>query len=87
MSSASFFTHGVFGEAHKRAEDFCNNLSLSMAMSECALKMATAEKQYKMAILQNDNITAERKRLEIEACKISLQFTANFLDSVDEINK
>jgi len=87
MSSTSFFTCGVFGEAHKHAEDFYNNLLLSMAMSECVLKLTTAEKQYKTAILQNDNITAERKRLEIEACKLSLQFTANFLDNVDEINK
>tara|TARA_B100000287_G_scaffold434990_1_gene501300 strand:- start:504 stop:767 length:264 start_codon:yes stop_codon:yes gene_type:complete len=87
MNSSSFFSIGVFAKAQQNAEDFASNLLLAHTINECAFKLKRAEKEYEQALLKEDSLTAERKRLEIEACKLSLQFTANYLDNISEASK
>tara|TARA_R100000808_G_C2149131_1_gene157485 strand:+ start:1571 stop:1837 length:267 start_codon:yes stop_codon:yes gene_type:complete len=87
IAAPSFFTVGVFAESEQKAKEFASNLLLTHTVCECALKLEKAEREYEEAILQKDEMRAERKKLEIEACKVSLQFTANFFDALGEVGK
>jgi len=77
---------GPFAETRKNIDDFCHNLFLSHAMSECALQMARAEQEYKEAALKEDEDLMEQKKLEMQTYQSSLTLTAYMFDEVDEIS-
>lgn len=77
---------GPFAETRKNIDNFCHNLFLSHAMSECALQMAIAEQEYEDAVLKKDEDLMEQKKLEIQVYLSSLTLTAYMFDEVDEIS-
>jgi hypothetical protein len=77
---------GPFAETRKNLDDFCQNLFLSHAMSECALQMAIAEQEYEDAVLKKDEDLMEQKKLEMQTYQSSLTLTAYMFDEIDEIS-
>ena len=77
---------GPFAETRKNVDDFCHNLFLSHAMSECALKLFKVEKEYNEALLNQDDKLAAQKKLELQTYQSSLTLTAYMFDEVDEIS-
>ncbi len=76
---------GPFDRTRKNMDEFCHNLFISHAISECVEKLIEAEKQYDIAIANNDEILAKQKRVVLQTYQSSLQLTAHIYEEVDEI--
>tara|TARA_Y100001973_G_C4911342_1_gene191990 strand:- start:190 stop:399 length:210 start_codon:yes stop_codon:yes gene_type:complete len=67
-------------------DDFCQNLYLTYAMNECAMQLNKIQEEYNEALLCDDEVLAEQKRLQLQAYQSSLTLTAYMFDEVDEIS-
>lgn len=76
---------GPFDRTRKNVDEFCHNLFISHAISECVEKLIEVEKQYEKAIADNDEMLAKQKRVLLQTYQSSLQLTAHIYEEVDEI--
>ena len=76
---------GPFAKTRKDIDDFCHNLFLSYAMSQCAEEMIKVQKEYDEAIISEDVELIEKKRIELQTYQSSLTLTAYMFDEVDEV--
>jgi hypothetical protein len=87
MTSKPFSINcGPFAKVKEDCDNFCHNLYLSYAMTECATKMAKVEEEYNQAALVDDEEMMEKKKLELQAYKSSLLLTAHMLAEIDEVS-
>tara|TARA_R110002020_G_scaffold122664_1_gene278413 strand:- start:20 stop:280 length:261 start_codon:yes stop_codon:yes gene_type:complete len=77
---------GPFAETRRAMDEFCQNLYLTYAMNECAMRLEEIQREYNAALLQDDEVLVERKRLELQTFQSSLMLTAYMFDEVDEIS-
>tara|TARA_Y100001970_G_C13445126_1_gene467639 strand:- start:227 stop:487 length:261 start_codon:yes stop_codon:yes gene_type:complete len=77
---------GPFAQARADMDEFCHNLYLTYAMNECALQLTKLEEEYQEAIIKDNEILAEKKRLELQVFQSSLMLTAYMFDEVDEVS-
>tara|TARA_R100000664_G_C2634656_1_gene62552 strand:- start:175 stop:435 length:261 start_codon:yes stop_codon:yes gene_type:complete len=84
--SSSKITIGPFAETRQAMDDFCQNLYLTYAMNECAMQLNKIQEEYNEALLCDDEVLAEQKRLQLQAYQSSLTLTAYMFDEVDEIS-
>jgi hypothetical protein len=77
---------GPFAKTRKNVDGFCHNLILSNAMNECAHQLIKIEKEYHEAVLKDDELLMQQKKLEMQAYQSSLHLTAYMYDEVDEIS-
>lgn len=77
---------GPFAQTREDLNNFCHNLYLSYAMSECALQLKKVEQEYKEALLRDDEELIQEKKLQLQAYQSSLTLTAYMFDEVDEIS-
>ena len=76
---------GPFDRVRKNVDEFCHNLFISHAISECVEKLIEIEKQYNEAIAEKNDTLAHQKRLLLQTYQSSLQLTAHIYEEVDEI--
>ena len=77
---------GPFAQTREDLNNFCHNLYLSYAMSECALQLKKIEQEYNEALLKDDEELIQEKKLQLQAHQSSLTLTAYMFDEVDEIS-
>ena len=82
--------HTVKGSPFDKAEaamyEFCHNLYLSRAVSECVQSLLQAEKEYDEAKLQEDAQKMKQKKLEMQTYQASLTLTAYMYDDAEDIS-
>ena len=86
--SSKYFTikNSLFAETEQAMTDFCHNLFLSNAVNQCADQLVKAEEAYNEALLRNDEVLIEQKKLEMQAYQSSLTLTAYMFNEVDEVS-
>lgn len=86
--SDKYFTvkNSLFAETEEAMINFCHNLFLSTAVSQCADQLIKAEEEYNDALLKEDEDLIEQKKLEIQIYQSSLTLTAYMFDEVDEVS-
>ena len=77
---------GPFAKTRKNVDNFCHNLFLSQAMSDCVYQMIKAEEEYRDAALREDEDLMAQKKLEMQTYQSSLTLTAYMFDEVDEVS-
>jgi hypothetical protein len=77
---------GPFAQTREDVNNFCHNLYLSYAMSECALQLKKVEEEYNEALLMDDEELIQEKKLQLQAYQSSLTLTAYMFEEVDEVS-
>lgn len=83
--SSSYHTvkDSPFDKAQSAMYNFCYNLYLSSAVSECVQSLVKAQEEYDEATLQEDVQKMKQKQLEVQTYQASLTLTAYMYDAED----